>query len=332
MMQHPHVAIVILNYNGRGLLEAYLPSVHAVHYPNKSVWVIDNQSTDTSLSFLQKHFPEVGIIQNKGNYGYAKGYNLGLAKIKADYYLLINSDVEVNPGFLHPLIEAMETDAGIGIAQPKIRWLRKPEYFEYAGAAGGLLDGLGYPLCRGRVFDKLEKDLGQYNNNAFVFWASGACMLIRVGVFNALEGFYPYYFMHQEEIDLCWRVQNAGFKILACGNSSVMHLGAASLQKENPKKTFYNFRNNLVMLSRNMPIGRLIWVLPVRWALDGVAALSFLFQGNHGAGLAVIRGWTAFGVWLFRNKEKKWPEKRGFSHLKGTVWPPALWRRFFQKD
>jgi GT2 family glycosyltransferase len=332
MNKLPHVAIAILNYNGYGLLQAYLPSIVAIDYPNKSIWVIDNSSTDGSLEFLENQYPEIGLIQNRGNYGFAKGYNLGLEKIEADYFLLINSDVEVKPGFLTPLVEAMEKDPKIAISQPKIRWLRKPEYFEYAGAAGGLLDGWGYPLCRGRLFEKLEIDRGQFNQDAFVFWASGACLLVKSEIFNALGGFYNYFFMHQEEIDLCWRAQNAGFKILACGKSSVMHLGAASLQKENPLKTFYNFRNNLVMLCRNMPIGRLFWVLPLRWVLDGVAAVSFLFQGNHGAGLAVIRGWTAFGLWLLRKKPNKWPGKRGFGRLQGISNTPALWKRFFEKS
>ena len=324
----PHIAIAILNYNGRALLEAYLPSVLATTWANRSVWVIDNQSTDDSVHWLQQHYPSVGLIKNGGNFGFAKGYNEGLKSIIADYYLLLNSDVEVGPGFMEPVIAAMEADKRIAFAQPKMRWMRKPEYFEYAGAAGGLLDPLGYPLCRGRLFDKLEIDKGQYNDSPFVFWASGACMFARADVYWQLGGFYEYFFMHSEEIDLCWRAQNAGYKILACGKSSAMHLGAASLQKESPRKTLYNFRNNLVMLARNMPVGRLIWVLFLRLGLDGLAAISFLIKGEAGSAWAVFKAWWAFAGWIFRNEGNKFPGKRGFKGLDGVYFKLALWNRY----
>lgn len=328
MSVQPQVAIAILNYNGVELLRQYLPFIMAIDYKNKSIWVIDNQSSDASLSFLETEYPEIGVIQHNGNYGFAKGYNLGFQKIEADYFLLINSDVKVNPEFLTPLVEAMENDPSIAISQPKIRWLRKPEYFEYAGAAGGLLDGWGYPFCRGRLFEKLELDQGQYNDDKPVFWASGACMLVKAKIFHELGGFYNYFFMHQEEIDLCWRAKNVGYQVLACGGSMVMHLGAASLKKENPLKTFYNFRNNLIMVCRNMPIGRLFWLLPFRWLLDGVAAVNFLVGGNHAAALAVVNAWTAFARWLLSSKKNKWPGKRGFGKLEGISRKPALWKRF----
>ncbi len=328
---HPHIAIAILNFNGKALMEAYLPTVIATTYPNKSIWIIDNQSTDDSVAWLQRQYPTVGLVQNGGNYGFAKGYNVGLKNIQADYFLIMNNDVEVSPGFIQPVMEAMEADKRIAFAQPKLRWLRKPEYFEYAGAAGGLLDPLGYPLCRGRIFDKVEIDKGQYNDCSYVFWATGACMFARADAFRELGGFYEYFFMHQEEIDLCWRAQTNGYKVLACGNSSAMHLGAASLAKENPRKTYFNFRNNLVMMARNMPVGRLLWVLILRLGLDGIAALTFLFKGEWGSAWAIPKAWIAFVGWWLKKDEKKYPGKRGFIKLDGVSEKPALWMRYFEK-
>ncbi|HSK14320.1 MAG TPA: glycosyltransferase family 2 protein [Phnomibacter sp.] len=329
MPEHPpHIAIAILNYNGKELLRRFLPSVMAIGYPDVSVWVIDNRSTDDTMHWLRKEYPTVGVVQNAGNFGYAKGYNEGLKNIDADYYVLLNSDVAVSPAFLEPVIGEMERRREIAFAQPKIRWERHPDHFEYAGAAGGLLDNLGYPLCRGRIFDRLEKDAGQYDDDAFVFWASGACLVARASVFRSLGGFYEFYFMHQEEIDLCWRAQNNGYKVLASGQSVVWHLGGASLGKDDPQKTFLNFRNNLVMLARNMPLGHLLWMLPVRWLLDGVAAVSFLYKGQGASGLAVIRAWMAFAGWLFGTKKGKYPGKRGFKGLDGVSAKPALWLRY----
>lgn len=326
--QQPHIAIVILNYNGRPLLEAYLPSVLVATYPNKSIWVVDNCSTDDSVSWLRQHHPAINLVVNKENGGFAKGYNEGLKDIKADYYLLLNSDVKVEPGFIEPVLEAMVADKRIAFAQPKMHWLRKPGSFEYAGAAGGLLDLLGYPFCRGRLFDQLETDLGQYDDSPFVFWASGACMFARADVYWQLGGFYEYFFMHSEEIDLCWRAQNEGYKILACGKTSVQHLGAASLQKESPKKTFLNFRNNLVMLARNMPAGRLTWVLLLRMGLDGLAALTFLLKGEAGSAGAVFSGWKAFIGWVLKHDHQKYPKNKGFKNLDGISLWPALLKRY----
>lgn len=327
--QYPHIAIAILNYNGRTLLETYLPSVMAATYPNKSVWVIDNCSTDDSAAWLIQHYPSVKLVQNNENGGFAKGYNDGLRHIEADYYLLLNSDVEVTPGFIEPVIEAMEANKRIAFAQPKLHWLRKPGYFEYSGAAGGLMDTLGYPFCRGRLFDQLETDNGQYNDSPFVFWASGACMFARATAFRQLGGFYEYFFMHSEEIDLCWRAQNEGYKILACGKSTVKHLGAASLQKESPKKTLFNFRNNLVMLARNMPAGRLAWVLLVRFGLDTLAAFTFLLKKETGSAVAVFAAWKAFAKWLLKKDAGKYPLKKGLAGLDGLSARPALFKRYF---
>jgi GT2 family glycosyltransferase len=332
LSSQPHVAIAILNYNGKKYLETYLPTVLAATYANKSVWVIDNQSSDDSLTFTTMHFPEVQIIQNGDNCGFAEGYNKGLKKIEADYYLLLNSDVKVLPNFIEPIVHLMQNDAAIAFVQPKIRWLHQPEKLEYAGAAGGMLDALGYPFCRGRVLDRLEFDAGQYNDTVPVFWATGACMFARADTYWKLGGMYSFFYMHNEEIDLCWRAQNAGYKVYACGESTVYHVGGGSLEKLNPRKTFYNFRNNMVMLTRNMPVSRLLWLVPIRTALDIIAGLQLLATGHFKMSKAVLRGMAAYWYWLFFHKDKKWPDKRGFSNCKGVFHGSIVWNYFFRKQ
>jgi len=333
----PHVAIAILNFNGKKYLEAYLPSVMAGTYPNKSIWVIDNQSTDDSLAFLLAEYPTINVVVNKGNIGFAAGYNQGLKEINADYYLLLNSDVEVTAGFIDPVIALMESDQSIAFAQPKVRWLRNRELFEYAGAGGGTMDALGYPFCRGRVLETLEKDEGQYDDTAPIFWASGACMFARAAVYRQLGGMYEFYYMQNEEIDLCWRAQNLGYKIFVCGNSTVYHLGGGSLEWTNPRKTFFTFRNNLVMNTRNMPTGRLLWLLPLRIALDTVAALRYIFTGKANIGWAVFRGIFAYLKWLITGagsdnmKQAKWPVKRGLKKCSGVFKGSIVWNYFMKK-
>jgi GT2 family glycosyltransferase len=330
-LSQPHVAIAILNYNGKKYLDTYLPSVLASTYAHKSVWVIDNGSTDDSISFLEAHYPEVNIIQNGGNIGFAAGYNAGLRQIEAAYYLLLNSDVSVPKGFLEPLVELMERDTTIAFTQPKVRWLHQPDKLEYAGAAGGMLDSLGYPFCRGRVFDRLEYDTGQYNDTVPVFWATGACLLARATVYHQLGGMYSFFYMHNEEIDMCWRGQNAGYKVYACGSSTVYHVGGGSLEKLNPRKTYYNFRNNMVMLTRNLPVGRLLWLVPLRTLLDIVAGLQLLLTGHLKMSKAVVRGMLAYWGWLLFYTEKQWPDKRGFRNCKGVFHGSIVWNYFFKK-
>lgn len=332
MSSQPHVAIAILNYNGKKYLETYLPSVLAATYAHKSVWVIDNQSTDDSLAFLAAHYPFIKIIQNGGNLGFAAGYNKGLQQIEADYFLLLNSDVKVLPGFIEPVIELMESDNHIAFAQPKIRWLHQPEKLEYAGAAGGMLDALGYPFCRGRVLDRLEIDAGQYDDTVPVFWATGACLFARVEVYRKLAGFYDFFYMHNEEIDLCWRAQNEGYKVYTCGQSTVYHVGGGSLEKLNPRKTYYNFRNNLVMLTRNMPVSRLLWLIPVRTVLDIIAGLQLMLTGHFKMSKAVLRGMIAYWKWLLVYSHKSWPAQRGFSNCKGVFHGSIVWNYFFRKQ
>ncbi len=334
-MNLPHIAIAILNFNGKKYLEQYLPSVMATSYANKSVWVIDNQSTDDSLAFLRAHYPTIKVVVNDGNIGFAAGYNQGLQHIAADYYLLLNSDVEVTPGFIEPVLELMENDPSIAFSQPKVRWLRNRELFEYAGAAGGTIDAVGYPFCRGRILEDLEKDKGQYDDTTPIFWASGACMFARADIYKQLGGMYEFYYMQNEEIDLCWRAQNLGYKIYVCGTSTVYHLGGGSLEWTNPRKTFFTFRNNLVMNTRNMPIGRLLWLVPLRIGLDIMAALRYIFSGKLNIGWAVCKSIIAYWQWLIlgdKNKQQaKWPGKRGLKNCAGVFYGSIVWHFFVTK-
>ncbi len=245
------IAIAILNWNGAALLKAYLPNV-LEYATNADVYVIDNASTDNSVSLVKENFPEVKLVINKDNYGFAGGYNVGLRAIEADVYCLLNSDVKVSANWLSPMVDLFTNNPDIAIAQPKILDLRQPEYFEYAGAAGGFIDKYGYPFCRGRIFQTLEKDQGQYDDITEVFWATGACMFMRKEVFWQLNGFDADYFAHQEEIDLCWRAKNAGHKVFYNGHSKVYHLGGFTLKNSNPNKTFLNFRNSLYSVIKNL--------------------------------------------------------------------------------
>jgi len=245
-------AIVILNWNGEALLERYLPIV--VQYSGKTdIYIADNGSTDGSVAYVKENFPNVNIIQNSSNNGFAKGYNDALKQVDADIYCLLNSDVEVTPGWLEPIKDAFLKFPDASIIQPKILDLLKRDYFEYAGAAGGFLDQFGYPFCRGRIFQTIEKDEGQYDDTTEIFWATGASMFIKSDVFDSLGGFDEDYFAHQEEVDLCWRAQNKGLKVYYVGASYVYHLGGSTLSNMNPKKTFLNFRNSLFSITKNLP-------------------------------------------------------------------------------
>ena len=291
------IAIVILNYNGAHYLRKVLPSVIR-HSPGQRVIVADNASEDDSVSILQKEFPEVEIIQLPQNFGFAGGYNEALKEVESKYFLLLNSDVEVTAGWLDPMLRLLEDFPEIAACQPKILSWHQQETFEYAGASGGYLDILGYPFCRGRIFDTLEKDEGQYNEAVPVFWASGACMLIRAGVFRKAGGFDPHFFAHMEEIDLCWRIHRSGYKVFVCPESVVFHVGGGTLAKDNPRKTFLNFRNSLWMLYKNSSAAELRWKLPTRFALDLLAALQFLIKGKPFIAKAVLESQYAF--WRFR--------------------------------
>ena len=321
----PSVAIVILNWNGRDFLKQFLPSVVASTYLNKKVVLIDNASTDDSLHLVQSDFPAVEIVRNKLNFGFAKGYNEGLKEVKADYYILLNSDVEVQPGWIEPAIELMESDKQIAACQPKLLQYHHKELFEYAGAAGGWLDYLGYPFCKGRIFDVCEKDEGQYNQSTPIFWASGAALVIRSSCYHEMKGFDEYFFAHQEEIDLCWRLQWAGYTIYSCPASVVYHVGGGTLPKGNSQKVFLNFRNNLVMMSKNLPAGEAFLKISWRFILDAISATKSLFAGQGTYFIAVIRAHFAFLGWLlFKRKLSVFPDKKRWNwqgyYSRGVVW------------
>lgn len=287
------IAVVILNWNGSALLRQFLPSV--VEYsPEADIYVADNASTDDSIAVLQAEFPSVKIIRNDKNYGFANGYNEALKHINADIFALVNSDIEVTGNWLAPIARAFSADPQTAIIQPKIRDYKNKDYFEYAGAAGGFIDKYGYPFCRGRVFDTLEKDEAQYDDDCDIFWASGACFFIRSEVFRSLEGFDGDFFAHQEEIDLCWRAYNKNHKIRYVADSLVFHVGGATLQQGNPRKTYLNFRNSLSMLLKNLPFAKLLPVIFCRLVLDGIAGIQFVFQGKITHCMAIVNAHFSF--------------------------------------
>ncbi len=272
-------AVVILNWNGKKFLEQFLPSV-IQHSAGAEIYVADNGSTDDSVLFVQQKYPNVKVLTSQQNKGFAGGYNEALKQVKADYFVLLNSDVEVTENWIQPVINLLESDKTIAACQPKIRMYSDKKMFEYAGAAGGFIDKYGYPFCRGRIFETLEEDKGQYNDSCEIFWATGACMFVRSDAFFAAGGFDDEFFAHMEEIDLCWRMKNLGYKIMYCVNSTIYHVGGATLQKSNPLKTYLNFRNSLMMLIKNTSGFSLFKVLFVRVVLDDLAQLKFILSGN----------------------------------------------------
>lgn len=289
------VAVVILNWNGAKLIEEFLPSV--VDYSPAElaeVIVADNGSTDASVDMLKEKFPAVRIIQLDKNYGFAEGYNQALKQIDNEYTVLLNSDVEVTPGWLDTPLAAMEADSTIVAAQPKIRALRNKDYFEYAGAAGGYMDIYGYPYCRGRLLHVVEKDEGQYDTPADILWATGACLFIRTTIYKEVGGLDAGFFAHQEEIDMCWRLRSRGYRLVCTPQSVVYHVGGATLQVESPRKTFLNFRNNLLMLYKNLPEKDLKHVMRARFWLDYIAATKFLLCGHVQNAKAVYEARKAF--------------------------------------
>jgi GT2 family glycosyltransferase len=326
--QAPSVAVVILNWNGQKYLQQYLPSVVASTYTNLKIIVADNASADNSVAFVQQQFPQVQVLVAPENRGFAEGYNYFLKQITADYYVLLNSDILVEPGWIEPVIALLESNPAIAAAQPRIRSERQPEYFEYAGAAGGWMDMLGYPFSRGRVFDTVEKDEGQYNDAVPVFWASGAAFFVRAAVFHEMGGFDSYFFAHQEEIDLCWRMQRMGYRVYACPQSLVYHVGGGTLPAGSTQKVFLNFRNNLIMLAKNLPAHEALWKIPVRFALDAVSAWKELLQGNTGYWRAILRAHIAFLGWWLRGAgtyRAPYPQLQGY--YKGSV----VWQYFVRR-
>jgi GT2 family glycosyltransferase len=288
------VAIVILNWNGKQLLETFLPLVVAHSSEEAAIFVADNDSTDDSVSYVRAHFPSVDIIKMKENKGYAGGYNEALKHVEADIFVLMNSDIATTEGWLTPIVRYFKNHPKTGILQPKLLDYKRKSHFEYAGAAGGFIDRLGYPFCRGRVFNELEADQGQYDDEADIFWASGACLCIRRDVFWQLGGLDEDFFAHQEEIDLCWRAHKAGFEVKYIGESCVYHVGGATLSSMSPQKTFYNFRNTLLALLKNAPKRFVPFLVLTRLFLDGVAGLKFIGEGKFIHTWAILRAHASF--------------------------------------
>ncbi|MES2418923.1 MAG: glycosyltransferase family 2 protein [Bacteroidota bacterium] len=286
---NPKVAVVILNWNGKDLLSRFLPSIVETKYDNLQIIVGDNASTDDSVAFVKTSFPGLTIIENDRNYGFAGGYNQILAKVEADYFVLLNSDVEVPANWIQPVIDLMAGDENIAVAQPKIKWQLQKDQFEYAGAAGGFMDLHSYPFCRGRIFDIVEADHGQYNENIEIFWASGAAFFIKQKAWKEANGFDADLFAHMEEIDLCWRLKNLGYKIMCCSDAEVYHLGGGTLNANNPYKTYLNFRNNLIIMQKNLPKNDATFRIFIRFWLDLAAWLKFLLAGKPAFALAISK-------------------------------------------
>lgn len=318
-----NIAIVILNWNGRSMLERFLPSVlrySLMDSPSEAGWqvpnaapleltsqviVADNGSTDDSVHFLRQRYPNLPLILLDKNYGFAEGYNRALQQVEADYYILLNSDVEPTPHWIQPVVAMMERDWRVAIAQPKLLMYDRRDTFEYAGAAGGYIDSFGYPFCRGRLFTTLERDHGQYDDEADIFWASGAAMFVKAKVWRKIGGLDPDFFAHMEEIDFCWRAKNAGYHVRYCPRSTVFHVGGGTLPKSSPFKTHLNFRNNLSMLYKNLPTSRLRRVIQLRLVLDWVAALKFLLEGHWGEFKAVSKAHREFLALRPQLREKR---------------------------
>lgn len=314
------VAVVILNWNGKELLKQFLPSV--IKYSQEAtIYVADNASEDDSLSFIKANYPQVIIIQNTINGGFAKGYNDALKYVEEDIYCLLNSDVEITENWLIPICTEFQKESNTAIIQPKILDYNNKKFFEYAGAAGGFIDKYGYPFCRGRIFNTIEKDDGQYDISTNIFWASGACFFIRKSVFNTLNGFDETFFAHVEEIDLCWRAFNSGYQTKYIGESVVFHVGGATLKNTNPKKTYLNFRNSLFALLKNAN-GPVLILIFTRLTLDGLAGIKFLFEGKASHMTAIIKAHFSF----YRNftrllkQRKMLPQKKKYYYKKSIVW------------
>jgi GT2 family glycosyltransferase len=303
MNSTPKVAVVILNWNGVEHLRKFLPYVVNSVWPNLEVIVGDNASTDGSVAYVAAAFPSVKIIENDRNYGFTGGYNRVLEQVEADYYILLNSDVEVPQGWISPVIELMESDPLIAAAAPKIKAYHQKDHFEHAGAAGGFIDSFGYPFCRGRMFYEIEEDKGQYQQSGEVFWASGAALFIKKKYWDEAGGFDDRFFAHMEEIDLCWRLKNRGYKVMYCAQSEVFHVGGGTLNTENPFKTYLNFRNNLLLLKKNLPYWRSVMVISVRIWFDLIAIFRFINEGKRKDAWAVSKAHQNFTRHIFKREK-----------------------------
>lgn len=319
------IAVVILNYNGRNYLEKFLPNVIQNSTPYEVI-VADNASTDDSIPYLKSNFPEIKLIEIPENLGYAGGYNFALNKIDSEFYVLLNSDVETTPNWIEPVIRVMQQDAKIVACQPKIKSYHQKELFEYAGAGGGFIDHLGYPFCRGRIFSKLEKDEGQYDDNRAVFWATGACLFVKSQAFHELGGLDDRFFAHMEEIDFCWRAKNKGFQIYYCGESTVYHVGGGTLTAESPFKTYLNFRNNWLLLYKNLSEKEFRAIRKRRKRLDALAAIQFISKGKRSNANAILKAHRDFKT---MKKSYAPSESSGLNHAE--VLKDSIVKQFFVK-
>lgn len=327
----PWVGIGILNWNGQAYLQQFLPFLYQISYPYVNIYVIDNASTDHSVAYLQQQHPKVTVLQTGGNYGVPGGYNRGFSQMAEPYLLMLNSDVEVAPNFLEPLVALMENDSNIAMAQSTLLAHHNRQQFEYGGAAGGMMDILGYAFCRGRLFSTVEHNNGQYTTGP-VFWAGGACALIRKSAYEAVGGMYEWFFMHFEEVDLCWRFQTGGYSVWCSSQSLAWHVGGGTLSYQSPKKTYYNFKNNLVMVVRNSPAGYLLWWLPVRLVLDLSAAIQFALKSEGANAAAVVKAWYGFlAWWLGAEGEKFAAKKKSLRHISVVAKCSILFGYFIQK-
>jgi len=323
------IAVVILNWNGKSLLERFLPSVMTHSGNEATVYLADNASSDDSIQFVKDNYPEIKIIAMSSNTGYAGGYNTALSGLTDDLFILLNSDVKVTEHWLIPIKEAFLKDQNLGAAQPKLLDLNNPDYFEYAGAAGGFIDAYGFPYCRGRVFESLEKDNGQYDLVTTAFWASGACLCVRRDAFNLVGGFDTDFFAHMEEIDLCWRLHHYGFTIGVIPQSSVYHLGGGTLPNMHAKKTYLNFRNSLFLLAKNVAGFTVYWTIFARMILDGIAAVRFLIQRKPAHFSAVLRAHIDFyrGVSAMRKKGQPYRKSLKYFKVRSLVWQYFIARK-----
>lgn len=300
-------AVVILSYNGRKWHELFLPLIVSEAHTGYDVVVVDNASTDDTLQYVQENYPTVHTLQIAVNRGFSNGYAEALKQIQAKYYVLLSADFEVTTGWFPPLINAMHRYQGLAACQPKIRYWKEREFFEYAGAAGGFKDKYGYMFCRGRIFNELEKDNGQYNDDIEIFWASGGCLMVRADLYHKVGGLDPDFYAHMEEIDLCWRLKNAGYKIGYIAGSTVYHVGGSVISYGSPQKLYYNFRNSLILLLKNEKASTLLWLFPLRLMLDGVAGVHMLLGGKVKEMFIIIKAhfhfYGSLGKWLKRRKE-----------------------------
>ncbi|RDC57664.1 glycosyltransferase family 2 protein [Pedobacter chinensis] len=328
---NPSVAVVILNWNGSAFLKQFLPGILLSEYDNLQIIVGDNASTDDSVEFLQANFPTVKIIKNELNYGFAGGYNKVLEQVEADYFVLLNSDVEVTPNWIKPIIDLMESDALIAAAQPKIKWQLNKNQFEYAGAAGGYLDIYAYPFCRGRLFNVYEDDKGQYDEQKEIFWASGAAFFIKSKYWKETGGLDADLFAHMEEIDLCWRLKNLGYKIMYCPKAEVYHVGGGTLQTENPFKTYLNFRNNLIIMQKNLPAKDALFRIFIRMWIDFIAWWHFLLSGKPKFTMAVSKGHWHFIKSIFKTNKKRTAIQKPYTKHEGVYHKSIVWAFFIKK-